>query len=79
MNKILNQGPGAWAVEGAWAVFGGAIIVVGWLLMVVGFHDAVYPQEDSRIVWVCGVSGNGECGPDTPAVQVDLSKLVELF
>lgn len=27
-------------------------------------------DEDSCVVWVCSVMGNGECGPDTPAILI---------
>lgn len=47
-------------VMAAWAL--------GTLGAVTGVHDAVYRTEDSRVVWVCAIHGDGLCGDAGPVV-----------
>lgn len=63
-------------LAGLGSFIAGVTISLGSFSMLVGIHDYGMP-EDSRVVWVCSYHGNGVCGPQTPQVQVDLSKLRE--
>lgn len=50
-------------------------ILTGITLSAVGIHDAKYPAEDSRVIWLCGIHGNGTCGPNTPPILIDAGNL----
>lgn len=51
-----------------------AMVLMGLLFLSVGIHDSVMP-EDSAIVWVCSIDGNGTCGPNTPPILIEPSNL----
>lgn len=52
------------------AVAAGALIALGALILAVAVHDNAM-SEDLTTLWVCSLSGNGICGPDTPAIQAE--------
>lgn len=47
------------------------------VILTAGIHDTMYPTEDSRIVWLCGIHGDRTCGPNTPPILIDPGKLFE--
>lgn len=51
------------------AFVAGLAIALGSLSIAIGVHDEAQP-EDGTIIWVCEISGDGNCGPSTPPVQV---------
>lgn len=56
-----------------WTVIA-AIVALGLSIVI---HDARYPTEDSRVVWICSIHGNGQCGPSSSTVDIDMSKLLD--
>lgn len=49
------------------ALIAAVAFAIGALLT--GVHVATC-EEDACVVWVCAWMGDGNCGPDTPAVDV---------
>lgn len=48
-----------------------SILVAELFAIYVGIHDALRGEEDSRIVWVCQVHGNKQCGPNESLIDVE--------
>lgn len=51
------------------ALLAGFSIALGGLMITIGVHDEPQP-EDGTTIWICSISGDGECGPNTPPIQV---------
>lgn len=59
------------------SVLAGAAVAIGLLITVIGVHDGLYPTEDSKVVWVCSYHGNKVCGPNAPAIDINLDNLTQ--
>lgn len=54
----------------------GAAWILVTLTVVTIVHDVTYPGEDSRVVWLCGIHGDGNCGPHAAPVIVRPDRLL---
>lgn len=57
-------------------VLGGLIWTLSVVAMTTVVHDTTYTTEDSRVVWLCGIHGDGNCGPGTSPVIVRPERLL---
>lgn len=58
-----------------WTV-AGLIWTLSTLTVVTVVHDTVHATEDSRIVWLCGIHGDGTCAPQSSPVIVRPDRLL---
>ncbi len=52
------------------AVVAGTALILVMFTGIAMIHDIMYPAEDSQVIWICQVDGDGRCGDSKwPSIQ----------